>query len=249
MPESLSEDAKRKIFEDEDMPEDRYREIIDELEQMAVDRERIRDLGSFLPSRPSRMEDAKALRIKAVRMSSGQSIVSNVRLLIPAAVSLATRIRRTQGRGTQRREQEIQSVDDQLRHCAGARHFFEVEIDDGANANFLTLGIASDRGFEVQYLDASNFFRGETVNGDVVCEQFVELTLVGEKHERVAATFYIVPPDDPINPWITKPLVGRHLLQECEHLLLAEDPRDPIGKTNMGKRVYVFPFNSALSSI
>lgn len=119
---------------------------------------------------------------------------------------------------------------------AGARRFLEVEVDEGANANFLTRGMASDRGFKVQSLDASKSLRGETVNGDVVCEQFVELTLVGENHERVTATFYILPPHDPPNdPRITKPLVGRHLLQECGHLLLAEDPRDPIWSTKMGK--------------
>lgn len=95
--------------------------------------------------------------------------------------------------------------------------------------------MAADRGFKVQS-DASKSFRGETVNGDVVCEQFVELTLVGKEHEHVTERFYILPPHDPPNdPRISKPLVGRHLLQKCEHLLLADDPRDPIWSTKMGK--------------
>lgn len=101
----------------------------------------------------------------------------------------------------------------------GARRSMEIEVDEGANANFLTRGMAADRGFEVQSL-GSKTFRGETINGDVVCGEFVELTLVGKEHQTIAAIFYVLPPNDPPNdPRITKPLVGRHLLHESGQLL------------------------------
>lgn len=124
----------------------------------------------------------------------------------------------------------------------------EIEVDEGANANFLTRGMAADRGFEVQSL-GSEYFRGETINGDVVCGEYVELTLVGREHQDIAAIFFVLPPNDPPNdPRITKPLVGRHLLQESGHLLLTEDPRDPVWSTKMGKESVSLPMSKSEDS-
>lgn len=120
---------------------------------------------------------------------------------------------------------------------AASRRYMEIEVDEGANANFLTRGMATDRRLQVQSLEKP--FEGQTINGDVVCYEYAKVTLFGGNHEEhchVEADFYILPANDPPNdPRIDKPIVGRHLLREAERLLLTEDPRDPVWTTKMGK--------------
>jgi len=131
--------------------------------------------------------------------------------------------------------------------CA-VRRSVEVEVDEGTNANFLTRGMATDRGFQVRSL-GSNPFQGETVNADIICEEFVELTLVGKEHQQIKAIFYVLQPNDPPNdPRITKPLVGRRLLQESGDLLLTEDPKEPIWSTKMGKETVSFQIRKCESN-
>jgi hypothetical protein len=95
--------------------------------------------------------------------------------------------------------------------------------------------MAYDHGFMVWSL-GSEPFRGETVNGDVVCEQYVELTLLGKERQSIEARFYVLPANEPPNhPRITRPLVGRPLAQEPGGVLLSEDPRAPIWSTKLSK--------------
>lgn len=110
----------------------------------------------------------------------------------------------------------------------------EVEVDEGSVVNLITKGMANDRGFKIQSL-GSEPFRGETVNTDLVCEEYVELTLVGKEGQSIVAEFFVLPANEPPNdPRITKPLVGRRLAQE-PGVLLTDDPRCPIWSTKMGK--------------
>lgn len=111
----------------------------------------------------------------------------------------------------------------------------EVEVDEGSVVNLITKGIADDRGFKIQSL-GSEPFRGETVNGEVVCEEYVELTLVGKEGQSIAVVFHVIPANEPPNnPRITKPLVGRGLVTEPGGVLLSDDPKCPIWSTKMGK--------------
>lgn len=121
---------------------------------------------------------------------------------------------------------------------AASRRYMEVEIDEGANANFLTHGMAADRGFQVQSL-GSRPFQGETINNDLVCSEYTIVTLYGgnkDQHDPIKAKFYILPADDPPNdPRIEKPIVGRHLVHEARHLLLTKDPRNIFRPTKTEK--------------
>lgn len=111
----------------------------------------------------------------------------------------------------------------------------EVEVDEGSVANLITRGMADDYSFEVRSHE-SEPFRGETVNGDVVCEQYVELALVGKDGQSIVAEFHVLPANEPpTHPRITKPLVGRHLAQEPGGVLLSEDPKKPIWSTKLSK--------------
>lgn len=111
----------------------------------------------------------------------------------------------------------------------------EVEVDEGSVVNLITKGMANDRGFKIQSL-GSEPFRGETVNTDLVCEEYVELTLVGKEGQSIVAEFFVLPANEPPNdPRITKPLVGRRFAQEPGGVLLTDDPRCPIWSTKMGK--------------
>lgn len=121
----------------------------------------------------------------------------------------------------------------------------EIEVDEGANANFLTKGMAADRRFRVQSL--AEAFKGETINGDVICHEYAQVTLWSQNPEvkPVEAKFYILPANEPPNdPRIDKPIVGRHLLRDAEHLLLTENPRDPVWSTKMGKESVSFPMRT-----
>lgn len=116
MTESPSEDAERRIIEEEGMSVDSYKQGIYDLEQKHMDLEGFREFVGFFSKRPTRPEDAQVLRIKAVRVSSGQSVPTDVQLLTPAGDPLENRSRKTEGRGTQIRDKEVHSMDDHLRH-------------------------------------------------------------------------------------------------------------------------------------
>lgn len=135
-------------------------------------------------------------------------------------------------------------------NCA-ARRFVEIEVDEGANANFLTQGMAADRRLQVRSLEKP--FEGQTINGDVVCDEYAEVTLFGgngDECQHNVATFYILRADAPPNdPRIDKPIVGRRLLQEAGHLLLTEDPRDPVWSTKMGKESVRLSLRMSLAAV
>lgn len=116
MPESLSEDARRKIIEEGGMSVDSYEKTTRDTEQEGLDKENFRNWSRFWFENPARPEDVKAKKIKEVRVSSGQSTVSDVQPLTPAGFPLATRTRRTKGRGTKSRAKEVHSMDNHLRH-------------------------------------------------------------------------------------------------------------------------------------
>lgn len=131
----------------------------------------------------------------------------------------------------------------------GTRRSIEVEVDEGSTANFVTRGMAADWGYEVRSLGSESFL-GDTINGNVICGEYIELTLVDEGHQNIVAIFNVLPHNDPPNaPRITKPLIGRQLLQESGHLLLAEDPRDPVWSTKMGKETVRIPFRKGSAAM
>lgn len=121
----------------------------------------------------------------------------------------------------------------------GAQRFVEVKVDEGSNVNFLTREMARDRGLELQSL-GSEPLQCNTPNGLVVCEKCVKLTLLGEDGEdqqHVETTFYVLPSNLPSSDLrITTPLIGRHFLQEFGHLLLDEDPHNPVSSTEKGEK-------------
>lgn len=74
------------------------------------------------------------------------------------------------------------------------------------------------------------------MNSDLVCHEHVDMTLFDEGQQSSTVTFWVVPNHDPPNdPRIIKPVVGRHFVHQFEHLLLKENPQNPVKPTKMGK--------------
>lgn len=94
--------------------------------------------------------------------------------------------------------------------------------------------MADDRRLKVYEVDEA--FQGETMNSDLVCHDYVDMTLFGEGQQSSTAEFWVVPGHDPPNDRrIIKPVVGRDLVQQFRHLLLSDDPKNPVKLTKMGK--------------
>lgn len=72
MPEPLGDDAKRKIIEEEGMSEDSFRKKIDDIAQRELDRANFRNFSSMMFKTAATTEEATAMRIQAVRVSSAQ---------------------------------------------------------------------------------------------------------------------------------------------------------------------------------
>lgn len=106
---------------------------------------------------------------------------------------------------------------------AASRRYMEVEVDECANANFITRDMAATRRLQVRSL-GSKPFRGETEDGSVFCYTYATVNLfVGshDKHRLLEADFYILPENNPLTGRrVDNPIVCRRLLQEAGHLLV-----------------------------
>lgn len=101
----------------------------------------------------------------------------------------------------------------------------EVQVDTGSSINFLTREMATDHGLEIHSLGSKPFLC-QTVTGEVIFNEYVNLTLVsevfetGEARQHVETAFFVLPSDIPSNaPSFTKPIIGHQLAQKNVHLL------------------------------
>lgn len=72
MPEPLDDDARRKIIEEEGMSEDIFRKRMNEIAQKELDVTNFRNFSSMMFKTAATTEEATAMRIQAVRVSSEQ---------------------------------------------------------------------------------------------------------------------------------------------------------------------------------
>lgn len=107
-------------------------------------------------------------------------------------------------------------------HRNKTQNAIEFEVDEGSKFNFLSRQIAIDRGLEIQSLDSEPLLC-ETVNEEVVCDEYVKLTLMSKARQPLETIFYLLPSDFPSKGLsLTKPIIGRHLAR-----LLLQDEDSP----------------------
>ncbi|KAK7712572.1 hypothetical protein SLS64_004956 [Diaporthe eres] len=214
MPKPLSEDRERKIIEEGGLSQEDYTSTIDELEQARLDMGVFRDIAMMANNKRTTIQQDKAIKIKQ-------------RIELERKKAEKTAVMKTYIRWAMIYD-----------NGAACRRFIEFEVDEAANANFLTHGMAQDRHLQIQSL-GSHPFQGETINGDVVCYEYAKVSFYGgnaNEPRHIEADFYILPAENPPNdPQIEKPIVGRHLLQDAGDLLLIENPKNLTGTTKMSR--------------
>lgn len=123
----------------------------------------------------------------------------------------------------------------------------KVQVDTGSSINFLPREVAINLGLEIQSLGSEPLQCVLAVEY-VVLDEYVELTLVDEDREdqrHIRTTFYIFPSKAPsTHSRITMAHVGCQFLQEFGHVLLDEDPRNPVLSTKMGRKNVGLPIRT-----